>query len=153
VLAEKTPTRASFYLWLQDHPMAFRLHNRCNFPNIFNFRPIESYPDDPSPSGDSLHDETGSKTGNDANQRHFKDVRLVFKNTLSLSLSLRYTHTHTLSPYQFNSIQIVLYCHDNCFNVLPKHFQSSYMYTNIHKLKIEKIKTVIRTINQHFRIL
>lgn len=28
-----------------ERPMAFDLHNRCNFPNIFNFRPIESHPD------------------------------------------------------------------------------------------------------------
>ncbi len=43
-----------------------------------------------------------------------KIILYLFILSLSLSLSL------SINSIQFNSIQYVLYLHDNCYNVLPK---------------------------------
>ncbi len=95
VLSEKIPDSRQLLLAAGcsalgfERPMAFELHNRCNFLNIFNFRPIESHPD-----GIRVQTHNSASRQVQCPKRLMMQIKGTLKmcgwflNTLSLSLSL-----------------------------------------------------------------
>ncbi len=120
VLSEKIPDSRQLY-WAAlaagcsalgfERPMAFEIHNRCNFLNIFNFRPIESHPD-----GIRVQTHNSAPRQVQCPKRLMMQIKGTLKtcgwflNMLSLSLSLSALASLSLSPLSL-SLSLSLLSH------------------------------------------